>query len=154
MRTLLIALIILTSCNEVATVAPTVPRETLRQPTLREMARKAGSDWGINPTLFEALVEVESEFNPNAISHAGAIGLAQIMPINAKGCRLTKAELKEPAKNLDCGAQLLAEKLRAENWHVDRALQRYNGGKRCINRCTESINHSKKVLAALAKKVA
>ncbi|TXH14238.1 MAG: hypothetical protein E6R03_09790 [Hyphomicrobiaceae bacterium] len=84
---------------------------------------------GIPRKLFHALTHIESRKNPNAVSHKGAIGLSQVMPFNAKFCGLKKAdELKDPIKNLRCGAKILRENLDSAKSTAD-ALSIYNCGR-------------------------
>jgi soluble lytic murein transglycosylase-like protein len=103
---------------------------------------------GIDRRLFRALIKVESGWNPRALSHAGARGLAQIMPENHKRCGLSNpSQLWDAVNNVRCGAQILSEELQTYNGDIVKALQAYNGGPRCVGRCQESIQYSKKVLA-------
>ncbi len=103
---------------------------------------------GIDRKLFKALIKVESGWNPRALSHAGAMGLAQVMPFNHKRCGLVSPrQLWDVVHNTHCGAQILAEELQTYDGDVVKALQAYNGGPRCVGRCRESIQYSAKVLA-------
>lgn len=87
----------------------------------------------LDPALLAALVEVESAFNPRAVSHAGAMGLAQIMPATAADLGLANAF--DPAANLDAGAQYLAWLLDRYNGRLDLALAAYNAGPGRVDRC-------------------
>lgn len=108
---------------------------------------RVADEFGLKRSLFRALVRVESGGNPSALSHAGARGIAQVMPANHKRCRLKSAEhLWDVTANLRCGAQILREEI-DEHRDLNRALQAYNGGPRCINKCKESIQYASKVLA-------
>ncbi len=79
---------------------------------------------GVDPTLFAALVWAESNFRADAVSHAGAIGLAQLMPGTAAGLGV---DPHDPRANLDGGARYLAEQI--ERFGDDRlALAAYNAG--------------------------
>jgi soluble lytic murein transglycosylase-like protein len=117
-----------------------------RQVIEREIDRVA-REFGLERSLFRALIRVESGGNPKALSPVGARGIAQVMPYNHKRCGLRSAEtLWDVTANLRCGAQILREEL-DEHRDVNRALQAYNGGPKCINRCRESIQYAAKVLA-------
>jgi soluble lytic murein transglycosylase-like protein len=108
----------------------------------------AADHHGIDRRLFKALIKVESGWNPRALSHAGAMGLAQIMPFNHRRCGLrSPRQLWDVVHNTRCGAQILAEELQTYNGDVVKALQAYNGGPKCVGRCRESIQYSAKVLA-------
>src|SRR5262245_833295 len=62
----------------VRVVAPQAPAE------IKGMIQNAAQSANIDPQLFEALVGVESDFNPRSVSSAGAMGLSQLMPGTAK----------------------------------------------------------------------
>ncbi len=80
----------------------TLPTGAARWKASIERAARAN---GIDPKLLTALVWVESGFDPSAVSHAGAIGLAQLMPATAEGL---KVDPYDPEQNLDGGARFLA----------------------------------------------
>lgn len=87
-------------------------------------ARSAARRHGIPEDLFLRLVQQESGWNPRAVSHKGAIGLAQLMPATAQRLRVNPAD---PAENLDGGARYLAEQYRKfGTWQL--ALAAYNAG--------------------------
>lgn len=115
---------------------------------LEHEAQRAARKHGISPHIFKALVKVESAWNPRAISRVGARGLSQIMPFNARRCGLkSPEELWDATTNLHCGARILSEELDTHGGDLQKALQAYNGGPKCINRCQESIQYAKSVLS-------
>ena len=75
--------------------------------------------------LFAALISVESAFDPRAVSHAGAMGLGQLMPETAQ--RLGVADPFDPLENLDGAARYLIAQL-GRFGRVDHALAAYNAG--------------------------
>lgn len=88
------------------------------------MARSAARKHGIPEDLFLRLVKQESGFNPKAVSHAGAIGLAQLMPATA---RALGVDPKDPKQNLEGGARYLKTQYRKfKSWRL--ALAAYNAG--------------------------
>lgn len=88
------------------------------------MARDAARRHGVPEDLFLRLVQQESNWNPSARSHKGAIGLAQLMPATARYLRVNP---NDPAQNLDGGARYLAEQYRKfKSWRL--ALAAYNAG--------------------------
>lgn len=117
---------------------------------LKRLADSVAKEFDINPLFFRAVIKQESRWNPFAKSDKGAIGLAQIMPPNAKRCGIPEAMLLDIKENLRCGARILKEEL-LNYKNPDHALQVYNGGPRCINRCQESINHAKLILSDYVK---
>lgn len=79
---------------------------------------------GVDPPLFAALVWAESGFSADAVSHAGAVGLAQLMPATAAGLGV---DPHDPEQNLDGGARYLADQL--DRFGDERlALAAYNAG--------------------------
>ncbi len=62
--------------------------------------------YSVDPRVVEAIVQVESKFNPNAISTKGAVGLMQVMP---KYVHKTRKELLDPDTNIREGIQLLVK---------------------------------------------
>jgi soluble lytic murein transglycosylase-like protein len=89
-----------------------------------EEAREAARRHDIPEILFLNLVRQESNFDPGAVSHKGAIGLAQLMPGTA---RLLGVDPKDPKQNLDGGARYL-RMMRSKfgSWRL--ALAAYNAG--------------------------
>ncbi|MDA7424240.1 lytic transglycosylase domain-containing protein [Thalassococcus lentus] len=89
-----------------------------------DMARAAARKHGVPEDLFLRLVNQESRFNPKAKSHAGAIGLAQLMPGTAKQLGVNP---HDPKQNLEGGARYLKEQYRTfGSWRL--ALAAYNAG--------------------------
>ena len=78
-------------------------------------------DWQV---LFQALVEAESSYNPNAVSPKGAYGLGQLMPDTA---RALGVDPRDPSQNLDGAARYLLAQL-ATFKDIDLALAAYNAG--------------------------
>ncbi|KMK66549.1 lytic transglycosylase domain-containing protein [Puniceibacterium sp. IMCC21224] len=88
------------------------------------MAREAARRNGVPEDLFLRLVQQESNWNPNAKSHKGALGLAQLMPGTA---RVLGVDPKDPAQNLEGGARYLNQQYRKfGSWRL--ALAAYNAG--------------------------
>ncbi len=79
---------------------------------------------GIDGRLLAAVVWTESNFSPTVVSHAGAIGLAQLMPGTAAGLRV---DPWDPVQNLDGGARYLRTQLERFGT-IDLALAAYNAG--------------------------
>lgn len=93
-----------------------------------DVARSAALRNGIPVALFLRLVQQESAWNPNAVSHKGAIGLAQLMPGTA---RYLGVNPHDPSENLDGGARYLAEQYRTfRSWRL--ALAAYNAGPKAV----------------------
>jgi len=87
-------------------------------------AEEAARRHRVPATLFLRLVQQESAWNPSAVSHKGAIGLAQLMPSTAQ---LLGVNPRDPEENLDGGARYLREQYdRFGSWRL--ALAAYNAG--------------------------
>jgi soluble lytic murein transglycosylase-like protein len=79
----------------------------------------------ISPHLLEALVWQESRWNQTAVSRAGAIGLAQLMPGTARDLGV---DPHDPIQNLAGGARYLRQQLNRFDGNVEKALAAYNAG--------------------------
>jgi soluble lytic murein transglycosylase-like protein len=89
-----------------------------------EAARAAARKHGIPEDLFLRLVQQESGWNPGAVSHKGATGLAQLMPGTAK---LVGVDINNPRQNLEGGARYLRMMHdKFGSWRL--ALAAYNAG--------------------------
>ncbi|MEM9319111.1 MAG: lytic transglycosylase domain-containing protein [Pseudomonadota bacterium] len=94
-----------------------------------DLARAAAREHGIPEDLFLRLVTQESAWDPGAVSRAGAIGLAQLMPATAA---LLGVNPREPAENLSGGARYLATQYRTfGTWRL--ALAAYNAGPEAVS---------------------
>jgi soluble lytic murein transglycosylase-like protein len=81
----------------------------------------------IEPELVLSVIQVESNFNPYAISRVGAIGLMQVMPFWLKEIGKPGDSLFHPTTNLRYGCTILRYYLDKEKGNRVRALMRYNG---------------------------
>jgi soluble lytic murein transglycosylase-like protein len=104
--------------------APARSSATRRLPFADEI-RRAARRHGVPATLLAALVRVESNFDPRAVSHKGARGLGQLMPGTAR--ELGVHDAFDPAANLDGSARYLARQL-GRFGSAHRALAAYNAG--------------------------
>jgi soluble lytic murein transglycosylase-like protein len=97
------------------------------------------------PGLVMAVIDVESRFDRWAVSHAGAVGLMQIMPFWPRELGMTNEELVRIPQNIRMGCTILKFYLDREKGDYARALARYNGS---LGRRT----YSDLVLTRLAKR--
>lgn len=94
------------------------------------MAKKAARKHNVPEDLFARLVQQESNWNPTAKSHKGAMGLAQLMPGTAK---YLGVDANDPRQNLEGGARYLAEQYREfGSWRL--ALAAYNAGPEAVRK--------------------
>lgn len=96
----------------------------------------------LHPELVLAVIEVESNFNPFAISSAGAMGLMQVMPFWLKEIGRPGDNLFRIHTNLRMGCTILKYYLDKEKGNLTRALMRYNGS-------LGSYRYTRKVFNAL-----
>ena len=92
--------------------------------------QKASQEHNISPALIHAVILCESDYDPNAISKKGAMGLMQLMPETAMHFRVRNAF--DPEENIMAGAQYLSELLRKYNHNTARALAAYNAGEGAV----------------------
>lgn len=91
---------------------------------------EAAAEAGVDARLFAALVEAESGYRQDVVSHAGAIGLAQLMPGTAEGLGV---DPHDPMENLRGGARYLRAMLDRFG-SADLALAAYNAGPNRVER--------------------
>lgn len=82
--------------------------------------------YGIPKTLIQKMIEVESDFNPKTVSHAGAMGLMQLMPANVKEMGIKNPF--SPAESIEGGVKELSGYLKKNNGDLVLALASYNAG--------------------------
>lgn len=87
---------------------------------------EASERYGIPASLIKAIIKVESDFVPNAVSRAGACGLMQIMPLTAQ--ELGLADVFDPRENILGGARYLKRMLSEFGNDLTLALAAYNAG--------------------------
>ncbi|MCI0482425.1 MAG: lytic transglycosylase domain-containing protein, partial [Candidatus Dadabacteria bacterium] len=97
----------------------------------REQIEAAAKRDGIPPYLLFALIREESYFNPEIVSHAGAVGLTQLMPATAaetaKQMRMDLPPLRDPGSNISLGSYYFARML--ERFGIpSNAVFAYNAG--------------------------
>jgi soluble lytic murein transglycosylase len=87
---------------------------------------EASHTHGVSFSLLKALIKTESDFNPGAVSSAGARGLMQLMPENIKTLKIKNPF--DPRENIMGGTQYLKQLIDRFNGKLPLALAAYNAG--------------------------
>ncbi|MDX1776847.1 MAG: lytic transglycosylase domain-containing protein [Desulfobulbales bacterium] len=112
--------------------------------------KSAAERYGLDPELIRAIIKVESNFNPNAVSKKGAMGLMQLMPETAREMQV-KAPF-EARDNIMGGSRYLRKMLNMFNGDLRLGLAAYNSGptrvlaNNRIPRIPETEQYVKKVM--------
>jgi len=94
---------------------------------LLKAVHREASKAELNPDVVLSVIQIESAFNPYAISRVGAQGLMQVMPFWKQEIGRHDDNLTHPQTNLEYGCRILQYYLQRENGHLANALARYNG---------------------------
>ncbi len=106
--------------------------DILRRGAISDIVRNYATRNRIPPALVNAVIEVESSFNPRAVSPRGAMGLMQLMPDVAAS--LGVEDPFEPEENIRGGVALLRRLLDKYEGDYTRALAAYNAGEGAVDR--------------------
>jgi len=96
------------------------------------LAHSAALRHRVDHRLVESLIEMESSFNPRAVSRAGAMGLMQLMPGVAR--RYGVRDPLDASQNVDAGVRHLRGLLLRYGGDIERALAAYNAGAGAVDR--------------------
>jgi len=116
---------------------------------IAELSRR----FDLSPSLLEAVVWQESRWRAGAVSHAGARGLAQLMPGTAQYLGVNP---DDPMQNLEGGARYLREQLDRFDGDLEKALAAYNAGPGRVIRAggVPNIQETKRYVAAIMGRLA
>jgi soluble lytic murein transglycosylase-like protein len=93
---------------------------------LQKRIREAAARVALDPRLLEAVIEVESNFNPRATSKKGAMGLMQVMPQNLHACGIEVPY--HQVDNLTGASECLRRLINRYQGDLNLALAAYNAG--------------------------
>ncbi len=125
--------------------------------TLADIFRRASEKYGVSYDFLTAVAKAESDFNPNCVSSAGAKGIMQIMPAEAKGLGIQN--VFDAEQNIMGSAKLLAAHLKKFNGDTTLAAAAYNAGSGRVKQYggvppfKETQNYVKKIAAYMKEGV-
>jgi len=103
------------------------PRLSLYQSNAYDhVITEASKKHGISFPLLKAVIKAESDFDPKAVSSAGALGLMQIMPENVKAFKIK--DPFDPKENILAGTRYFKKLIERFDGNLDLALAAYNAG--------------------------
>jgi soluble lytic murein transglycosylase len=104
----------------------------LSERELEPMISRFSRQHRLHPALIRAVIKAESDFDPLAVSRAGAVGLMQLMPQTA--IRLDVRDLYDPEDNIGGGTKYLRQLLDRFRGNLPLALAAYNAGENVVER--------------------
>jgi soluble lytic murein transglycosylase-like protein len=99
---------------------------------VNDAIESAAARHGVDANLVRAVIKVESNFDPHAVSRKGALGLMQLMPSTAQSMNVTNAF--DPEQNVDAGVRHLKSLLDNYNGDLELSLAAYNAGSKAVER--------------------
>lgn len=99
---------------------------------IEAIVERQAAQHAINPDLVRAVIQVESAWNPRAVSSKGAMGLMQLMPATARELGVT--DPFDPAQNIRGGVKYLKQLLERYDGNAELALAAYNAGPGAVDR--------------------
>jgi len=118
--------------EKVVLPAPPPAAPTLPQPgaTVNALVANIARRHDVEPSLVDSVIRVESNYNPNAISSKGAMGLMQLIPGTAR--RFGVKDTFHPAQNIEGGVKYLKYLMQLYNGDERLALAAYNAGEGAV----------------------
>lgn len=120
-------------------------------PEINTLVDKTAKQFAVDPQLVHAIIGVESNYNPNAVSHKGAMGLMQLIPATA--ARYGVRNPFEPRQNIRGGVSYLKYLMDLFGGDLVLSLAAYNAGEHTVLRSggvpsiTETQDYVRKVTA-------
>jgi soluble lytic murein transglycosylase-like protein len=119
---------------------PNKPRPSKK--TLKPLIDRTAKQYGVERALVHAVVAAESAYNAHAVSHAGAIGLMQVMPRTAMDYGVTDAKaLFDPKVNVKTGTRHLKRLLGKYKKDYGRVIMAYNAGEGTVDRTNSNVTY-------------
>jgi membrane-bound lytic murein transglycosylase B len=112
--------------NEITEATSSSGKSTITKSDYDDIINEMANKYDVDSKLIKSIIKHESGFNANAVSHAGAKGLMQIMPSNFDSYGITNPV--DPKQNIEAGTRMIKSNLRKYNGNVELALAAYNAG--------------------------
>jgi hypothetical protein len=128
---------------------PVRSRSSLSPEDVDRLVQQAATHSKVDPKLVHAIIQTESEYNPNAVSNKGAMGLMQLIPATAE--RFGVENPFDPKQNIEGGVSYLRHLLDLFGGDVTLSLAAYNAGENSVLRSggvpafNETRNYVRKV---------
>ncbi|MEY4561533.1 MAG: hypothetical protein RLZZ618_810 [Pseudomonadota bacterium] len=118
-----------------------LPKNMSRESASRALAlvpqiSKVAEEYRIDPLLLHAIAHVESRHNPDVVSHAGAVGLMQVMPATARRFGVTSphSELRDPRISLKVSSAYLKVLQKRFDNNLVLIIAAYNAGEGAVEK--------------------
>lgn len=121
---------------------------------INSLAEKVAIKEGVSPSLVKKIIKAESDYDVDAVSSKGALGLMQLMPETAES--LGVADPFSPEENITGGVKHLKQLIQSYHGDYKKAVAAYNAGKAAVDRnngeapFAETRDYVKKVLDSVS----
>lgn len=115
-----------------ATTSPRVNSDSKVTGSFADIIQEKAAKYNVDPALVKAVIQAESNFNPDVVSSAGAQGLMQLMPGTARS--LGVADAFDPEQNIEGGVKFLRQLLDRFGGNTTLAVAAYNAGPGAVSK--------------------
>jgi soluble lytic murein transglycosylase-like protein len=115
-----------------AMTTPTISNPELARPDLEKMVDRIAVEQGVESPLVHSVIRAESNYNPNAVSPKGALGIMQLIPSTAR--RFGVSNPLDVAENIQGGVRYLRFLLDYYKGDYPKAIAAYNAGEGAVDK--------------------